>query len=69
MKERIHFAEPLPSKSRRDTHTDTQANGTAFMKHAVEMSSGVMIYIPSFIKIGSGIQKLIGGIPRQIAWR
>jgi hypothetical protein len=31
------------------------------MKYAVEMSSGVMIYIPSFIKIGSGIQKLIGG--------
>jgi hypothetical protein len=25
------------------------------------MSSGVMIYIPSFIKIGSGIQKLIWG--------
>jgi hypothetical protein len=23
------------------------------MKYAVEMSSGVMIYIPSFIKIGS----------------
>jgi hypothetical protein len=31
------------------------------MKYAVEMSSGVMIYIPSLIKIGSGIQKLIGG--------
>jgi hypothetical protein len=30
------------------------------MKYAVEMSSGVMIYIPSFIKIGSGFQKLIG---------
>jgi hypothetical protein len=26
---------------------------------AVEMGSGVMIYIPSFIKTGSGIQKLI----------
>jgi hypothetical protein len=25
------------------------------------MGSGAMIYIPSFIKIGSGIQKLIGG--------
>jgi hypothetical protein len=24
-----------------------------------------MIYIPSFIKIGSGIQKLVGGIHRQ----
>jgi hypothetical protein len=26
------------------------------------MGSGAMIYVPSFIKIGSGIQKLIGGI-------
>jgi hypothetical protein len=25
------------------------------MKYAVEMGSGAMIYIPSFIKIGSGI--------------
>jgi hypothetical protein len=31
-----------------------------FMKYAVEMFSGAMIYIPSFIKIGSGIQKFIG---------
>jgi hypothetical protein len=31
------------------------------MKYTVEMGSGAMIYIPSFIKIGSGIQKLIGG--------
>jgi hypothetical protein len=31
------------------------------MKYAVEMGSGVMIYIPSFIKIGSGIQKFIEG--------
>jgi hypothetical protein len=30
------------------------------MKYAVEMSSGVVIYIQSFIKICSGIQKLIG---------
>jgi hypothetical protein len=29
------------------------------MKHAVEMSIGAMTYIPSFVKIGSGIQKLI----------
>jgi hypothetical protein len=29
------------------------------MKYDVEMSSGAMIYIPSFLKIGSGIQKLI----------
>jgi hypothetical protein len=31
------------------------------VKYAVEMSSGPMIYIPRFIKTGSGIQKLIGG--------
>jgi hypothetical protein len=29
------------------------------------MGSGVMIYIPNFIKIGSGIQKLIGWIHRH----
>jgi hypothetical protein len=29
------------------------------MKYVVQMGSGVMIYIPSFIKIGSAIQKLI----------
>jgi hypothetical protein len=30
-------------------------------KYAVEKGSGAMIYIPSFIKIGSAIQKLLGG--------
>jgi hypothetical protein len=35
------------------------------MKYATEMGSGAMIYIPSFIKIGSGIQNLIGGIHRH----
>jgi hypothetical protein len=30
------------------------------MKYAVEMGTGAMIYILNFIKIGSGIQKLIG---------
>jgi hypothetical protein len=29
------------------------------------MGSGAVIYIPSFIKFGSGIQKLIWGIYRQ----
>jgi hypothetical protein len=40
------------------------------MKYAVEMGSGAMIYIPSFIKTGSGNQKLIEGIHRhrQTAW-
>jgi hypothetical protein len=31
------------------------------MKYAVEMGSGAVIYVPSFIKIGSGIQRLTGG--------
>jgi hypothetical protein len=36
------------------------------MKYAVEISSGAMIYVylPSFVKIGSGIQMLIKGIHR-----
>jgi hypothetical protein len=39
------------------------------MKYAVEMGSGAMIYIPSFIKIGSGIRKLIGRDTRtQTVW-
>jgi hypothetical protein len=31
------------------------------MKYANEMVSGAMVYILSFIKIGSGIQKIIKG--------
>jgi hypothetical protein len=31
------------------------------MKYATAMGSGTIIYIPSFIKIGSNIQKLMGG--------
>jgi hypothetical protein len=29
------------------------------------MGSGAVIYVPSFINIGSGVQKLIGGIHRH----
>jgi hypothetical protein len=32
------------------------------MKYDAEFGSGAVIYVPNFIKIGSGIQKLIGGI-------
>jgi hypothetical protein len=42
------------------------------MKYAVEMGSAAMIYIPSFIQIGSGVQKLIRGggyTDTQTAWR
>jgi hypothetical protein len=34
------------------------------MKDAVEMGSGAITYIPSLLKTGSGIQKLIEGIHR-----
>jgi hypothetical protein len=54
------FTEPLPSndKGLHIQHTDWWE---WFMKYATEMGSGAIIYIPSFIKLGSGIQKLIGG--------
>jgi hypothetical protein len=39
------------------------------MKYAVEMGTVAMIYIPGFIKIGSGIKKLIGGTHRHIGQR
>jgi hypothetical protein len=35
------------------------------MKHAFEMGSVAMIYIPSFIKTGLGIHTLMGGIHRH----
>jgi hypothetical protein len=35
------------------------------MKCAAEMTSGGMIYIRSFIKIGSGVQTLLAGILMQ----
>jgi hypothetical protein len=62
MKGGIYFTESLPINDRRNTHTDTQTDG--IYEVAVEMGSGTMIYIPGFIKIGSGIQKLIGGTDR-----
>jgi hypothetical protein len=35
------------------------------MKYAIEIGSGTMIYIPGFIKFGSGIQRLIRGLQRH----
>jgi hypothetical protein len=36
------------------------------VKYSTEMGSDAVIYIPSFLKTGSGIQKLMGGgIHRQ----
>jgi hypothetical protein len=40
------FTEPLPSNAKEDTHTDTKTD--------------VIIYVPSFIKIGSDIQNVFG---------
>jgi hypothetical protein len=37
------------------------------MKYAVEMGSGALMCVPSLIKIGSGIQKLMGGGDSQTA--
>jgi hypothetical protein len=53
------FTEPLPSNEREGyRHTDLKEG---FMKYAVWMGSAAMIYILSFINIGSGIQKLMWG--------
>jgi hypothetical protein len=39
------------------------------MKYAVEMGSSAVMYVPNFIKSGSGIQKLMEGFPDiQTAW-
>jgi hypothetical protein len=35
------------------------------MKHAVEMALGGMTYMPSFLKISSVVQMLLGGIHMQ----
>jgi hypothetical protein len=35
------------------------------MKYAIEMASGGMIYVPSFMIIGTGIQNLLDGIHLQ----
>jgi hypothetical protein len=43
------------------------------MKYVVEMGSGGVIYIPSFIKIGSAIRKSkgdwVGFVDAQTSWR
>jgi hypothetical protein len=51
------FTRPLPVNDRGGTQTHRLMG---FVKYAVEMGSGVIIYIPSFVKIGLGIQHLIG---------
>jgi hypothetical protein len=44
----------------RDTHTKHRLIGGIF-NSVVEMSSGAVIYASSFIKIDSGVQRLLGG--------
>jgi hypothetical protein len=58
------FTEPLPSNDRR-IHIKTRRLRGRIYEVSVEMGSVAMTYISSFIKIGSGIQKLIGGIHRH----
>jgi hypothetical protein len=59
------FSEPLPSNDMWK-HIQTRR----FMKYAVEMGSGATIYITSFIRIASSIQKLTwrGYTDTQTAW-
>jgi hypothetical protein len=51
------FTEPLPNNDRGDTHKHTDL-WERFVKYAVEMGSGAMIYVPSLINIGLGIHNL-----------
>jgi hypothetical protein len=52
------FTKPLPGNNRIPTDTDLWEG---FIKYDVEMGSGAMIHIPSFIMTGSAIQRLRGG--------
>jgi hypothetical protein len=54
------FTEPLPSNNR-GIHIQTHRLMGGNFNLAVEMGSSATIYVPGFIKIGSGIQKLTGG--------
>jgi hypothetical protein len=59
------FTELLPSNNRR-LHMQTHRRWKGCMKYATEMGPCAMIYIPNFIRIGRGIEKLtgVGGIHR-----
>jgi hypothetical protein len=35
------------------------------MKYAVEIGSGAVVWIPNFITLTSGIEKLMGGLHRH----
>jgi hypothetical protein len=58
----IHLTEPLPCNDTQEYsywHTDWWEK---FIKYTLQTGSVSMIYAPSFIKTGSGIQKLMVGI-------
>jgi hypothetical protein len=55
------FTEPLPSNDR-GIHIQTHRLVGGIMKKAVDMGSGVIIYIPSVIKISLCIYKFTGRI-------
>lgn len=67
MKEGIHFNQHLLATIRGYTYIHRLMGGV--VKYAIEMGSGAMICITSFIKTGSGIQNLMRGIHRHTAWR
>jgi hypothetical protein len=66
------FTEPLPRKGRGIHYTEHLSGRIGFMKYSIEMDPGAMIYIPSFIKIYSGLQNIVEGIhmyiDTQTAW-
>jgi hypothetical protein len=58
------LTEPL-SSNENEINIQTHRLMVMIMKYAVEMGSDAVIYIPSFIKTGSGIQKWMGSIHRN----
>jgi hypothetical protein len=57
------FAEPLLGNDRRDTYGGIHINGRDY-----EVGLCTVTYIPSFMNIGSGIQKLIFFVYLYIAF-
>jgi hypothetical protein len=69
------YTEPLPSNDRGIFIEPSRCLATiggctyrhtdwceGLFNQTVELGSGAVIHVPSFIKIGSGIRKLMGGI-------
>jgi hypothetical protein len=59
------FTKPLPSNDKGEYTYKHADRWEGFMKYADELGTIPMIYKPSFIKIGSSIQKLIRGVHRH----